>query len=158
MRVNHRIVSQAVVIATGISEDGGPEVLGVMVGGSETEAFWSDFLRSLRQRGLGGVRLVNLRQPQRPGGSYPQGHARPAWQRCRVHFLRNAFSLIPEGSGEMVVATIRTMTLSRERERGPGPVRRAGPNSATDGSGSALRTASCLVSDGVPVRREDLWV
>ncbi len=46
------------VIATGISEDGGPEVLGVMVGGSETEAFWSDFLRSLRQRGLGGVRLV----------------------------------------------------------------------------------------------------
>jgi hypothetical protein len=56
--VNHQIVSQAVVIATGISEDGGREVLGVMVGDSETEAFWSEFLRSLRERGPGGVRLV----------------------------------------------------------------------------------------------------
>ncbi|WP_432021570.1 IS256 family transposase, partial [Streptomyces sp. 1222.5] len=51
-RVNHQIVSQAVVIATGITEDGGREVLGLMVGDSETEMFWSEFLRSLRERGL----------------------------------------------------------------------------------------------------------
>jgi hypothetical protein len=51
--VNHRIVSQTLVIAVGISEDGGREVLGVMVGDSETEAFWSEFLRASRERGLG---------------------------------------------------------------------------------------------------------
>ncbi len=50
-RVNHQIVSQAVVVATGITEDGGREVLGLMVGDSETEVFWSEFLRSLRERG-----------------------------------------------------------------------------------------------------------
>jgi hypothetical protein len=53
VRVNHRIVSQTLVIAVGISEDGGREVLGVMVGDSETEAFWSEFLRASRERGLG---------------------------------------------------------------------------------------------------------
>ncbi|MEY9987999.1 transposase-like protein [Streptomyces sp. V4I8] len=58
VRVNHQIVSQAVVIATGITEDGGREVLGTAVGDSESEAFWSEFLRSLRERGLSGVRLV----------------------------------------------------------------------------------------------------
>ncbi|MER6693572.1 IS256 family transposase, partial [Streptomyces minutiscleroticus] len=57
-RVNHQIVSQAVVIATGVTEDGGREVLGLMVGDSESEPFWTEFLRSLRARGLSGVRLV----------------------------------------------------------------------------------------------------
>lgn len=50
-RVNHQIVSQAVVVATGITEDGGREVLGLMVGDGESEAFWKEFLRSLRERG-----------------------------------------------------------------------------------------------------------
>lgn len=57
-RVNHQIASRAVVIATGVTEDGGREVLGVMVGDSETEAFWTEFLRHLRERGRSGVRLV----------------------------------------------------------------------------------------------------
>ena len=57
-RVEHQIVSRAVVVATGITEDGGREVLGVMIGDSETELFWTEFPRSLRERGLGGVRLV----------------------------------------------------------------------------------------------------
>jgi len=56
--VNYQIVSRAVVVATGITEDGGREVLGLMVGDSESEAFRKEFLRSLRERGLSGVRLV----------------------------------------------------------------------------------------------------
>jgi putative transposase len=82
--VNHQILSQAVVIATGVTEDGDCEVLGVMVGDSETEAFWTEFLRSLRERGLTGVRLVisnshsGLVKAIRMLGA--------AWQRCRVHF------------------------------------------------------------------------
>lgn len=57
-RVNHRVVSQAVVIATGVRADGWREVLGFAVGDSEDGAFWTAFLRSLKARGLGGVQLV----------------------------------------------------------------------------------------------------
>jgi putative transposase len=108
-RVNHQIVSRAVVIATGITEDGGREVLGVMVGDSETEVFWTQFLRSLRERGLSGVRLVI--------GDHHSGLVKAirkvmlgaAYQRCRVHFLRNVFGVISKDAGEMVAATIRTI-------------------------------------------------
>jgi putative transposase len=108
-RVEHQIVSRAVVIATGITEDGGREVLGVMVGDSETEAFWTQFLRSLRERGLSGVRLVI--------GDHHSGLVKAirkvmigaAYQRCRVHFLRNVFGVISKESAEMVTATIRTV-------------------------------------------------
>lgn len=57
-RVNHRIASQAVVIATGISATGPREILGLMVGDSESKPFWTRFLRSLRVRGLDNVQLV----------------------------------------------------------------------------------------------------
>ena len=57
-RVNHQIVSRAVVIATGVSADGNREVLGLDVGDSEDEVFWTSFLRSLKDRGLDGVHLV----------------------------------------------------------------------------------------------------
>jgi putative transposase len=108
-RVEHQIVSRAVVIATGITEDGGREVLGVMVGDSETEVFWTQFLRSLRERGLSGVRLVI--------GDHHSGLVKAirkvmlgaAYQRCRVHFLRNVFGVISRESAEMVAATIRTI-------------------------------------------------
>jgi putative transposase len=108
-RVAHQIVSRAVVIATGITQDGGREVLGVMVGDSETELFWTQFLRHLRERGLSGVRLVI--------GDHHAGLAKAirkvmlgaAYQRCRVHFLRNVFAVINKDAGEMVAATIRTI-------------------------------------------------
>ena len=58
VRLNGRVVSQAVVIATGVSADGRREVLGCATGDSETEEFWTDFLRDLRDRGLTGVQLV----------------------------------------------------------------------------------------------------
>ena len=61
----HQVVSRAVVIATGITANGDREVLGLAVGDSEEETFWTEFLRSLRRRGLGGVRLV-IRRPRGP--------------------------------------------------------------------------------------------
>ncbi|MFJ9968908.1 IS256 family transposase [Streptomyces avermitilis] len=109
VRVNHQIVSQAVVIATGITEDGNREVLGVMVGDNETEAFWSEFLRSLRARGLAGVRLVIADHHSGLVAAIRKVMLGAAYQRCRVHFLRNVFGVIPKGSGEMVAATIRTI-------------------------------------------------
>ncbi len=108
-RVEHQIVSQAVVIATGITEDGGREVLGLMVGDSETEVFWTEFLRSLRARGLNGVRLAIGDHHLGLVAAVRKVMLGAAYQRCRVHFLRNVFSVIPEDSGEMVAATIRTI-------------------------------------------------
>ncbi|BAS16674.1 transposase for insertion sequence element IS256 in transposon Tn4001 [Arthrobacter sp. Hiyo8] len=57
-RVNHRVVSQEVVVAFGVAADGRREVLGFDVGDSENEGFWTAFLRSLKTRGLDGVKLV----------------------------------------------------------------------------------------------------
>ncbi|MDI2129133.1 IS256 family transposase [Yinghuangia seranimata] len=108
-RVEHRIVSQAVVIATGVTEHGGREVLGVQVGDSETEAFWTAFLRSLRARGLAGVRLVLSDSHAGLVAAVRAVMIGAAWQRCRVHFVRNVFAVIPNGAAEMVAATIRTI-------------------------------------------------
>ena len=86
-RVNRRVVAQAVVVATGVWGDGRREVLGFAVGDSEDGAFWTQFLRSLKARGLGGVQLViadahlGLRQ------AVEAVMAGAAVQRCRVHFL-----------------------------------------------------------------------
>jgi len=70
-QVNHRIVSQAVVIATGISGTGHREILGVVVSDSESKPFWRKFLRSLRAPRPGQRATGHLRQPQRPGGRDP---------------------------------------------------------------------------------------
>jgi putative transposase len=108
-RVSHRIVSRAVVIATGVTADGNREVLGVDVGDSEDEIFWTAFLRRLRDRGLDGVQLVISDAHAGLKASITRVHAGAAWQRCRVHFARNALAPVPRASAEMVAATIRTI-------------------------------------------------
>ncbi|WP_322747557.1 MULTISPECIES: IS256 family transposase [unclassified Frankia] len=113
VRLDGRVVSQAVIIATGVSAEGRREVLGCDVGDSESEVFWSDFLRSLRDRGLAvgpcGVRLVI--SDQHRGLTAAVGKVLPgvAWQRCRVHFQRNVAVRVPKHAAEMVAATIRTI-------------------------------------------------
>jgi putative transposase len=109
VRLNGRVVSQAVVIATGVSADGRREVLGCGTGDSETEAFWTEFLRDLRERGLTGVQLVISDAHSglvKAIGTALQG---VSWQRCRVHFMRNVLAKVSKGHDEMVAATIRTI-------------------------------------------------
>ena len=108
-RVDGRVVSRAVVIATGVTADGGREVLGLDVGDSEDGAFWTAFLRSLRARGLGGVQLVISDAHTGLTQAISAVMAGAAWQRCRVHFLRNVLARVPRGSAEMVAAAIRTI-------------------------------------------------
>jgi putative transposase len=108
-RVNHRVVSQAVVIATGVRADGWREVLGFAVGDSEDGAFWTSFLRSLKARGLGGVQLVISDAHTGLKQAINAVLLGAAWQRCRVHFLRNILAQVPKGSAEMVAAAIRTI-------------------------------------------------
>jgi putative transposase len=108
-RVNGRVVSRAVVIATGVSADGRREVLGCDVGDSENEVFWTDFLRGLRDRGLTGVQLVISDSHRGLTNATDTVLAGTAWQRCRVHFMRNVLARVSKGQAEMVAAAIRTI-------------------------------------------------
>jgi putative transposase len=108
-RVDHRVVSQAVVVATGVAADGHREVLGFDVGDSEDGAFWTAFLRSLKTRGLSGVQLVISDAHAGLTAAIASVLLGAAWQRCRVHFLRNVLAQVPKGSAEMVAAAIRTI-------------------------------------------------
>jgi putative transposase len=118
-RVDHRVVSQAVVVATGVAADGRREVLGFDVGDSEDGAFWTAFLRSLKTRGLGGVQLVISDAHSGLKQAIEAVLIGAAWQRCRVHFLRNVLAQVPKGHAEMVAAAIRTIFAQPD----PGHVR-----------------------------------
>jgi transposase-like protein len=103
------VVSKAIVVATGVTERGDREVLGLEVGDSEDGAFWTAFLRSLRARGLGGVELVISDAHEGLKGAIRTVMLGAAWQRCRVHFLRNVLARVPKGAAAMVAAAIRTI-------------------------------------------------
>ena len=108
-RVDHQVVSRAVVVATGVSMDGHREVLGCAVGDSEDGAFWTEFLRSLRARGLGGVRLVISDQHLGLKKAIEAVMVGAAWQRCRVHFMRNVLARVKRNNTHMVIAAIQTI-------------------------------------------------
>jgi putative transposase len=109
-----RIVSVAVIIAVGVNTDGVREVLGMAVGPSEAEPFWTSFLRSLTRRGLRGVRLV-ISDAHEGLKAATAKVLKATWQRCRVHFMRNALAHAPKGQRQTVAALIRT-TFAQETE------------------------------------------
>ena len=108
-RVGGRVVSRAIVVATGVTRTGDREVLGCDVGDSEDGAFWTAFLRSLRARGLTGVKLVISDAHRGLVGAIEAVLLGAAWQRCRVHFMRNVLAKVPKAAAEMVAAAIRTI-------------------------------------------------
>ena len=108
-RVDHQVVSRAVVVATGVSMDGNREVLGCAVGHSEDGAFWTEFLRSLRARGLKGVRLVISDQHLGLKKAVEAVMVGSSWQRCRVHFMRNVLARVKRTNTHMVIAAIQTI-------------------------------------------------
>jgi putative transposase len=108
-RINHQVVCRAVVIATGVAADGNREVLGVDVGDSEDELFWTAFLRGLKDRGLGGVQLVISDAHAGLKAATARVLQGAAWQRCRVHLMRNLLATVPKGQAEMVAALVRTI-------------------------------------------------
>jgi transposase-like protein len=107
--VNGRVVSRAVVVATGVTATGDREVLGLAVGDSEDGAFWTAFLQGLRARGLGGVQLVISDHDLGLKAAIASVFIGVAWQRCRVHFMRNVLVRVPRASAEMVAAAVRTV-------------------------------------------------
>src|SRR5579862_4750220 len=103
-----RIVSVAVIIAIAVNTDGVREVLGMSVGPSEAEPFWTNFLRSLTRRGLRGVKLV-ISDAHEGLKAAAAKVLKSTWQRCKVHFIRNALVHAGKGQRQMVLAMINTV-------------------------------------------------
>jgi transposase-like protein len=90
-RRNSRIVSVAVIVAVGVNGAGRREILGLAIGASEAETFWTEFLRGLARRGLRGVKLVISDAHEGLKAAVAKVLS-ATWQRCRVHFMRNVLA------------------------------------------------------------------
>ena len=104
-----QVVSMAVVVATAVTATGEREVLGLDIGDSEDEVFWTAFLTSLKDRGLGGVRLVISDQHAGLIAALRRCLQGVAHQRCRVHFARNLLAHVPKSQSDYVAAAFRTI-------------------------------------------------
>jgi putative transposase len=115
VRSSGRIVSVAVIIVVAVNTEGGREVLGMAVGPSEAEPFWTKFLRSLSRRGLRGVKLVISDAHVGLKAAIAKVF-NATWQRCRVHFMRNALAHTGKGQRQMVLALINTVFAQETAE------------------------------------------
>jgi transposase-like protein len=114
-REGGRIVSVAAIIAVAVSTEGKREIVGLHIGPSEAEAFWSTFLMSLVRRGLRGVKLVisDAHEGLKAAIRRVMG---ATWQRCRVHWIRNALACVPKGQQTMVAAALRQAFLQPDQK------------------------------------------
>ena len=107
VRQDGRIVSVAVIIAVGVNSAGRREVLGMAIGASEAETFWTDFLRKLARRGLRGVKLVVSDAHEGIKAAVSKVLS-ASWQRCRIHFMRNVLAHAGKQGRRVVAAFIGT--------------------------------------------------
>ena len=114
-RRDGRIVSVAVIIAVGVNGDGRREVLGMTIGASEAETFWTGFLRSLARRGLRGVKLV-ISDAHEGLKAAISKVLNATWQRCRVHFMRNVLAHAGKQGRGVVSAFIGTAFAQPDTE------------------------------------------
>jgi putative transposase len=115
VRQNSRVVSVAVIVAVGVNSDGRREVLGMDIGPSEAETFWTAFLRKLARRGLRGVKLV-ISDAHEGIKAAAAKVLCATWQRCRVHFLRNALAHAGRSGRRVVAAFIATAFAQNDAE------------------------------------------
>ena len=116
VRDHGRVVSKAVVVAYAVHESGVREVIGVDVGEVESGAFWVEFLRGLKQRGLDGVRLAVSDQHEGLKGAIARVLGCP-WQRCTVHFLRDMVMHCRRDQRNLVAAALREVFNAEDREQ-----------------------------------------
>ena len=114
-RRDHHIVSVAIIVAVGVNTDGRREVLGMTVGHSEAEPFWVEFLRGLTRRGLRGVKLVVSDAHEGLKAAITKVLS-ATWQRCRVHFMRNALAYAGKSQRRIVSAWIGTAFAQDDAE------------------------------------------
>lgn len=115
VREGGRIVSVAAIIAVAANRDGRREIVGLHIGPSEAETFWATFLKDLLRRGLRGVKLV-ISDAHEGLKAAIQRVIGATWQRCRVHFMRNALAHVPKGQHTVVAAAIRQAFLQPDHK------------------------------------------
>lgn len=115
VREGGRIVSVAAIIAVAVNTEGKREIVGLHIGPSEAEPFWTSFLRDLVRRGLTGVKLVisDAHEGLKAAIARVLG---ATWQRCRVHAMRNALAYVPKGQHTMVAAAIRQAFIQPDHD------------------------------------------
>jgi putative transposase len=123
VRDHRQVVSKAVVIATGLRADGHREVLGVDAGDSENETFWREFLTGLNDRGLAGVKLVISDAHAGLTKAIRRCFQGAAWQRCRVHAMRNLLAAAPTKQRAVIAALIRTVFAQPDQAAAVGQLR-----------------------------------
>ena len=111
-----QVCSRAVVVAMGVNADGRRELLGLKVGDSETETFWAEFISHLKERGLGGVKLVISDAHCGLTKAIRRQLQGSVWQRCRVHFARNLLQCVPKAHQGMVTAALRSVFAQESAE------------------------------------------
>jgi putative transposase len=114
-REGGRIVSVAAIIAVAVNTDGKREIVGLHIGPSEAETFWSTFLKSLLRRGLHGVKLVISDAHEGLKAAIRRVFS-ASWQRCRVHWMRNALAYMPKAQQSMAAAALRQAFLQPDRK------------------------------------------
>ena len=122
-RQGSRVVSVAVIVAVGVNSDGRREVLGLDIGPSEAETFWTAFLRKLARRGLRGVKLV-ISDAHEGIKSAATKVLCATWQRCRVHFARNALAHAGRNGRRVVAAFIATAFVQNDADAAKGQWRK----------------------------------
>jgi transposase-like protein len=115
VRQNGRVVSVAVIVAVGVNSDGRREILGLDIGPSEAETFWTGFLRKLARRGLRGVKLV-ISDAHEGIKAAVAKVLNATWQRCRVHFMRNVLAYAGRQGRRVVSAFIATAFAQNDAE------------------------------------------
>jgi putative transposase len=115
VRSNGRVISVAAIMAVGVNADGRREVLGMDIGPSEAETFWTAFLRKLARRGLRGVKLVVSDAHEGIKAAVSKVLS-ATWQRCRVHFMRNALAHAGRSGRRVVSAFIATAFAQDDAE------------------------------------------
>lgn len=142
VRIEGRVVSQATVVAIGVTREGDRQILGVDVGASEDRSFWTSFLRSLVKRGLAGVRLVISDAHEGLKQAIKTVLSGAAWQRCRVHFMRNLLALVPQSLREPVAAIVRTIFAQPDHASALGQLQKV-----ADGLRKRLPAAAALLDE-----------
>ena len=122
VRIGHKVVSQGVLIVTGVDKKGVRRALDLMLADSESEVSWRELFNRLKQRGLHGVKLVVSDDHQGLVAAVGRCFQGASWQRCQVHFMRNAMKKVSPSERKALAAALKEVFGSGDMEKA---VRRA---------------------------------
>lgn len=120
VRVDTRVVSQGVLIVSGVRDDGSREILAVEVADTESEATYQELFRSLKRRGLSGVELVVSDDHEGLKAAVSRHFQGASWQRCQVHYARNLLGMVSFAKRKELGADLRAIFAAPDRERALG--------------------------------------